>query len=359
MKYLFLLLFFIISSGAFGQFVGLNKKEIASLRNLVRNDSDAKKFYVSIKAMADWSLTQTPDPIDTVVSEGHLATDPKKIRTVQSLHDIPKIYSLAIAYTVEGNKTYLRKASAYIKSWAIVNKPQGNPINDTKFEDLFFAYDLVKNDLSSADQKIINAWLEQMADSEIRTALPKTKKTSFNNWNSHRLKVIGMIAYLTNNSEYKTYAMTELPFQIEKNLLPDGAGIDFYERDALHYHIYTLEPLVSLATVLKRATGKDFYHYSSPSGASIDKSVRFLIPFVTGEKLHPEFVNSTVPFDKKRAENKEAGYQIGAPFQPTAGANVLIECSYFDPSFLDIARKALNNTDTYPSWQAVVNVVRK
>ena len=359
MKYFIVSLFSFISLNAFTQFTGLNKKEIATLRNLVRSDSNANKLYTTIRNTADKALTQNPDPIDTVVSEGRLATDPKKIRTIQSLDDIPKTYSLAIAYAIERNKNYLQKADKYLKSWALVNKPQGNPINDTKFEDLFFAYDLIKNNLSSDDQKTINGWLNQMAGAEIKTALPKTKKTSFNNWNSHRLKVIGLIAYLLNKDEYKTYIAEELPVQIEKNLLPDGSGIDFQERDALHYHIYTLEPLISLAIVLQRATGKDYYHYTTPSGSSIEKSINFLVPFVSGEKLHPEFINSSVAFDKKRADNKEAGYQIGAPFKQTSGVNVLIQASYFDPSCMNIVKKVLNVSTNYPGWQAVINAARK
>jgi hypothetical protein len=343
----------------FGQYVGLNKKEISDLQHLVVKDSSAKKFYTAIKRTANDALTQTPNPIDTVVSEGHLATDPKKIRTVQSLKDIYKIYSLATAYVIEGRKNYLQKAGEFITTWATVNQPQGNPINDTKFEDLLFAYDLVKNDVSTEQRNKINSWLEKMANAEIKTALPKTKKTSYNNWNSHRLKTIGLIAYLLNNNTYKTYIDAELPAQIEKNLLPDGSGIDFHERDALHYHTYTLEPLISLATVFKRATGKDLYHYTSPSGASIKKSIDFLIPFVSGEKTHGEFVNSTVAFDKKRADNKEPGYQIGAPFKQTAGVPVLVQASYFEPSCMQVVRKVLNTSATYPTWEAVINAVRK
>jgi hypothetical protein len=359
MKYLFLILVPFIASDAGAQYVGLNKKEVIALHRLVKKDKTAREVYTVIKLTADNALAQTPDPVDTVVSEGHLATDPKKIKTVQSLKDIDKIYSLSIAYLIEGKKNYLDKAGEFISLWARTNQPQGNPINDTKFEDLFFAYDLIKNDLSIDQKKTINNWLEQMADAEIKTGQVKNKKTSFNNWNSHRLKVVGLIAYILNNDQYKTYIEQELPAQIEKNLLPDGSGIDFLERDALHYHIYTLEPLISLAAVIKRATGKDFYHYASASGASVSKSITFLMPFVSGEKLHPEFVNSKVAFDKKRADNKEAGYQIGAPFKQTAGIPVLIQASYFDPSCMNIVRKVLNTSSTYPTWQAVINSVRK
>jgi hypothetical protein len=293
------------------------------------------------------------------VSEGHLATDPKKLRTIKSLKDINTIYSLAIVYRIMNDRSYLNKLAEFLTAWATVNKPQGNPINDTKFEDLFTAYDMVKNDISLDQKKVIDDWLIKMAAEEIRTGKNKAKTTSFNNWNSHRLKVIGCIAYILNNDEYKKYIDEELPVQIEKNLLPDGSGFDFLERDALHYHVYTLEPLISLATVLKRATGKDYYNYTSTSGASINKSVNFLVPYVTGEKTHGEYVNSKVAFDKKRAENKEAGFEIGANFKPVNGIPVIIQAAYFQPSLMEAVKKATDNKNVYPNWQAVLNAVNK
>jgi hypothetical protein len=360
MKYgtLFLLLF-LCTWSARAQFVAPNDREIGQLKKLVNDDPQAGKLYRNIKKLADQALSDTPNPVDTVVSEGHLATDPRKIVTTQSLKDIEKIYDLAIAYRIEDDKAYRDKALAFITAWAMVNQPMGNPINDTKFEALFFAYDLVKKEATADQKKTITGWLQRMADAEIATAQPKTKKTTFNNWNSHRLKVIGAIAYVLDDARYKAYIDEQLPIQIERNLLPDGTGIDLLERDAFHYHIYTLEPLISLATVLKRATGKDFYVYTSPSGASIKNSVDYLIPFVSGEKTHPEFVNSQVPFDKKRAANHEAGYETGALFHPASGYGVLIQASYFDPSCLDVVKKRSGNANTYPSWQAVLNAIEK
>jgi hypothetical protein len=358
MKYLFFALV-LMAQVAAAQYVGLTNKEVASLKKLIKKDTSVSNLYSSIKRSADAALNDAPNPIDTVVSEGHLSTDPKKINTGRSLRDINKIYSLGIAYKVEHYNAYLKKLAEFLVAWATINLPQGNPINDTKFEDVFFVYDMVKSELSSSDNKTINSWLSKMADEEIRTGKNKAKTTSFNNWNSHRLKVICCIAYILDNAGYKKYIDEELPIQIEKNLLPDGSGFDFHERDALHYHVYTLEPLISLATVLKRATGKDYYSYVSPSGASIKKSIDFLKPYVTGEKTHGEYVNSKVAFDKKRADNKEAGFEIGANFKPTAAIGVLIEAAYFEPPCMDIARKVLNTKSEFVNWQVVLNKVRR
>ena len=360
MKCVPIILFFsLAASQVTAQFVGLSNKEITGLKKLVRQDTGVANLYQSILRTADASLKDAPNPIDTVVSEGHLANDPKKIITGRSLRDINKIYSLAIAYVIEKNKAYLEKLVSYLVAWATVNQPQGNPINDTKFEDLFFAYDLVKNDLASSQKIPIDTWLLKMANEEIRTGQNKAKTTSFNNWNSHRLKVIGLIAYILKDRDLKKHIEDELPVQIEKNLLPDGSGFDFHERDALHYHVYTLEPLISLATVLKRATGKDYYNFVSPSGASIKRSIAFLKPFVTGEKTHGEYVNSKVAFDKKRADNKEAGFEIGANFKPAHALPVLIGAAYFEPECLEIVKQVLNTNTSYANWQAVINAVKK
>ena len=356
--FLFLFIFFIVP-GIRSQYIGLNHTEIINLKKLIRQNNTVEKYYDSFKKIADDALSQRPDPVDTIVSEGHLATDPKKIITGIALRDIEKIYGLAISYTIEDNTSYLNKLVEFLTAWATINQPQGNPINDTKFEDLFAAYDLTKNNIPGDQKKIIDRWLNRMANEEINTAKNKTKTTSFNNWNSHRLKVIGDIAYLLDNEELKKYINEQLPLQIDKNLLPDGTGFDFLERDALHYHIYTLEPLISLATVLKRATGKDYYNYVSPSGASISKSIGFLIPYVTGEKTHGEYVNSKVAFDKKRAENKEPGYEIGANFKPASGIPVIIQAAYFQPSYMDLVKNFQNNKSDYRNWQAVLNEVKR
>ena len=360
MEYLYLIFVLTVSTlCSKAQYVGLNNKEVTTLKKIIRKDSSAFNLYNAIKKTADAALTATPNPIDTVVSEGHLSNDPKKIISGKSLRDIDKIYSLGIVYKIEQNDTYLKKLEEFLMAWAGVNQPQGNPINDTKFENLFFAYDMVKSDIPPEQREFINSWLVKTADEEIRTGKNKAKTTSFNNWNSHRLKTIGCIAYVLDNKKFKKYIDEELPVQIEKNLLPDGSGFDFHERDALHYHVYTLEPLISLATVLKRAIGKDFYNYVSASGASIKNSIAFLKPYVTGEKTHGEYVNSKVVFDKKRADNKEAGFIIGANFKPNYAMGVLTEAAYFEPGCMDIVRSVMNTHSELVNWQSVLNKIRR
>ena len=73
---------------------------------------------------------------------------------------------------------------------------------------------------------------------------------------------------------------------------------------------YDLEPLLALATAA-RQNGTDLYRYQAPSGASLAKSLAFLAPFCDGTQTHPEFVNSRVAFDRRRAESGDRTYQSG------------------------------------------------
>jgi hypothetical protein len=106
-------IFLLISASA--QYLSLNKIETKKLISLVNTDKDVKQLYLKMERLANTALTEVPNPIDTIVSEGHLATDPKKIRTVKSLADLHKIYALAISYTITNKDTYKTKCIEYLK----------------------------------------------------------------------------------------------------------------------------------------------------------------------------------------------------------------------------------------------------
>ena len=340
------------------QYVSLNKNEIKKLATLIKTDPGVKKKYEALKALADAAINQVPNPVDTITSEGHLVTDPKKILTQKALADMNKVYALAFTYKLTRKQKYLQKCMEYIVAWASVNHGTGNPINDTKLDLQLEAYDLVKDEINLSKREITETWLSSVANREIANPRFKsTNKSAHNNWNSHRIKVVGMIAYILGNENYKLFTDTSMKTQILKNLYANGAGMDFEERDALHYHIYTLEPLLKTAILIKRATGIDYFTHTSLSGSSIQKSVTFLIPFATGVQVHHEFVNSKTPFDRQRAANKEPGYSIGDDFNPQTAIEVLCYAAYFTPGYSGIVKKILGTPDAYPTWQSVLNAV--
>ncbi len=343
------------------QYVSLSNNEFTKLKSLINSDSTAKAIFEQFKSVANTALTELPNPIEKITSEGKLAGDPDKIKTTKSLEDARKIYALALVYKINDNKACLNKASAYLLAWAKVNKSSGDPIDETRLDDFITAYDIIRNDVTPEVKKAVDDWLQAIADGELNSKyMAPGRGTAINNWNSHRIKIITMIAYTLHNDKYGNIIQQELIKQIAINLYADGSGYDFKERDALHYHIYTLEPLITAATIIYRATGNDYFNYESETGSSIKKSVDFLVPFVTGEKTHGEFLNSHVPFDMKRAKNNEKDYQPGAKFNPLTGIHVLEQAAYFNNKYLVAIRQATpQNSHHNNDWELILNKVRK
>jgi hypothetical protein len=308
-------------------------------------------------------LTAVPSPADTILTEGILQGDPRKIKTWESLNDMQKVYALSLAYQINGDKKYLSKASEFLGAWAKSNRPQGNPINDTNLDRIIFAYDLLKKDITPELNSDVITWLKEVADQQIKSydKAVKRGKPSVNNWNSHRIKEVAEVAWAINNAELKSWAINAYKAQIEVNLLPDGSTTDFHERDALHYHVYGVDPLLVAATIIARGSSFEGnpYTFTSKSGSSLKKSIDWLIPFFTGEKTHAEWVNSKVAFDKKRAANGEKGYIAGTLFKPAEARTSIALAQYFEPQLLTIYRKEGKKDTKYPNFQFVLNEVKR
>lgn len=351
-----------LSVCAQAQFLNLKETEIKKLQQLTGDDKTAAKRFAALEKLADSALNDAPRPVETISTEGRLQGDPVKTATRNALSDVPKMYALAVCFRLKNDEGYLKKASEFLTAWAKTNRPTGDPIDETAFDGIFESFDAIKNRLSEDDKSVIQQWFRAIAQAEINSlkkAQSKNATTSFNNWNSHRLKIIGEVAWCLNDNSLKSLTINELKTQLNANLNPDGTSFDFLERDALHYHTYDLEPLLKLAVIIKKDTGQDFYFYETAKHASIAKSVDFLIPFLNGEKTHPEYVHSKVAFDFARARNNEKGHEIGALFDPKAGEKVISLAAWFRPELTETVRLLANNRDKFPDWQSVLNEVTR
>lgn len=340
---------------AFSQIVGLNNTEINRLKaDIAKKEAINKEFHAFEQSTINF-LTDQPNPIDTIRTEGLLKGNPLKQKTATALQDMNKMYATALLYRLSSDKKYLNKSIEFLRAWAKINQPNGDPIDDTNLEKAVEAYDLIKGQLSKQDKALITGWLKRTAEAEINSKRMKPgRATAINNWNAHRLKIVGFIGYAINNQELISWTIENLKKHIEINLYADGTSIDFKERDAMHYHIYDLEPMLKLAIVINRAKGEDFYHYQSAKGSSIQKSVEWLIPFVKGEKQHEEYVNTKVKFDRDRAKNGEAGFAAGSFFKPAMALPVFKLSSYFDPG----QQSLLPLMEYKATWQNTVDGMR-
>ena len=352
-RIVFICLLAIMSTLSWAQSVSLNKDEIRKLKSLIKKDPEVQKQFFSFEKTAQKYLDEAPNPIDMIRSEGLLKGDPLKERTNQSIPDFNKMKILALQYKINNETKYLDKATEFLTAWARINISRGDPIDDTKLDAAFEAFDLIKDDMSSANHDLITKWLTQTADAEINSNFFR-KNTAKNNWNAHRLKIVGTIGILLNKKEFIVWSIENLKKHIAINLYADGTSFDFKERDAMHYHIYDLEPMLRLIKVLKRANYENLYAYQSPFGSSIKKSVDWMLPYMKGEKQHEEYVNTTVKFDRERAKNNEIGFAKGTMFKPEMALPVFKLALYFDSSLKNILA---NINPPEKNWQMVLDEI--
>ena len=328
------------------------------LARLVQSDADAAGLFKKLKRQADASLNDAPHPFRQIATAGRLASDAAKVESGAALTDMKKLEAFAFVYAVTTNGAYAATAKGIILSWAKTYQPTGSPIDETKLEPLFVAYGLVRQGFAVEERKLVEDWLRLIAGRELGSVRPDSM-TASNNWQSHRLKIVGLIGFLLEDRSLIDRAMSGFKKQIEDNLRPDGSSLDFHERDALRYHCYDLEPLLTLA-IAARQYGIECYDYQSPSGASLRKAVSFLVPYCQGTHTHAEWVNSKAAFDRKRAQAGEAKFEIGARFNPLDGLRVLELACFFDRGLMPLVSKLARRTVTsYPTWQCLLNEARR
>jgi hypothetical protein len=344
-------LFFTEGAGAEGSL--FTPADKAGLIALTQENPGAKEAFAALKGQADSALNDAPNPIRTIQTEGKLAGDPAKVATQASLRDMHALSVLGYAYEITGEARYADKVRGYVLAWAATNRPTGDPIDETNLEPLIVAYDQTRETFSPEAREGADAYLRRIIGAEWGA------RQVITNWQSHRLKIVGLAAYVLRDDALIRRAIEGFKEQIAANLKPDGSSYDFHERDALHYHVYDLEPLLALA-IAAHANGLNLYDYTSRDGASLRRSVQFLIPFCAGERIHQEFVHSSIDFDRKRAANGEKGYQIGHLFPPQEGFKALSLAAYFDDAVDPVVAKlAGQNTNLMLAWNLILDQVNR
>jgi hypothetical protein len=305
-------------------------------------------------------LNRSPNALPVLHIAGKLPGDPDYVKSQQAAVDLPAMTDLALAFRLTGDRKYLDAATRFIKAWASNYQTALNPIDDQDFYYFFVANDLVNSDLPPDVQALTKNFCQQFAQaylSEVEKAPPpgspeadpknpiykgpnKPDPTRINNFQSHRLKLGALAAFAAGDDGLVQRAHAAYERQIAINIRPDGTVIDFEDRDALHYVVYDLEPLL-LTTVAAHSHGQDWYYYKSPTGSFLDDAVNWLIPYAEGEKTHQEFVNSHVPFDQTRAKAGVKGFS--GPWNPKESATVFAYASVVNSRY----RKTLADIESH------------
>ena len=293
-----------------------------------------------ILAAAAQHLDDKPHALAHVHTEGTLPHQGIRDASLEAERDWPLARQAALAWRLSADARYLHQVDAYLAAWSNTYQPDFNPIDETNLDGLIDAYVLTSAALPASTRDATRAWLRKLGDGYIERirAFPAQHKpgTATNNWQSHRVKLVTLAAAAQGDPAMLKTAQALFERQVADNIKPDGEVIDFAERDALHYVVYDLQPLVAAALAAK-AFGYDWLHYATPQGASLAKALDWLRPYAEGGKTHEEFVHTQVKFDRDRDKAGEKGYS-GA-WDPKTAASLYWLAAQLDPTYQPVAQQ--------------------
>ncbi len=329
----------------------LQAKETRRFKQLITVNNEARQLYDSISRSADAHLKDQPRPLKKLFYEGLLETNPNRIDTRKSLADVDKVVDLIYASYGSDKTAYARKAKEFVTAWASTYQITGNTINENKFAPLFWAYYLFQDQFSDSEQEKVEDWMIRIARAQM--ARPHTPN---NNWQAKRYKIIGTVACITGNSTMKDFAVKGFKEYINTAYFADGTSNDLKDRDALHYHISGLKPMLGVFVNLGAFDPAfDLYDYTSPSGASVKKSVQYTLPYAKGELKREEWTNSKVSLDKERAAAGLAEYQPGMLFDPKDAIPMFAWACYYNPGWYTLLGPGTAESNYTATWIGLLN----
>lgn len=289
------------------------------------------------------SLSATPMPQQVLHTAGLLPGEGLYDISLKAANDLAMARDLALRGNVSQDHAASVKAAEFIQAWADVYKPSFMPIDETKFDALMIAYDLLPKDIKAGLKPNVRDLWVQFAVGYRNTKQGGMSATS--NINSHRVKLLTLSAFLVGDPDLIAIAHAEYEQQLLANISADGVVIDFHERDAIHYVVYSLEPLV-FAALAGHQHQQDWW---SNQNKRLSKAVAWLFPYADGSHHHEEFAHSPIGFDKKRQMAGIAGYS--GLFNPRDAGYVMALAARFEPQLYTAIAKASYKS---PAWLDVL-----
>lgn len=317
-------------------FALVSPERAAGLRNLPSSPTRA----ATLRA-ADRALARQPHAMTRVHVEGTLPGKGIHDESQEALRDLPAARDLALAARVTGDPRYAEAAARIVGAWADIYQVSFNPIDETAFEHLIIAWDLLPAAQRGGLDAAFGRLLREFSFGYL--AHPLRGSTATNNWNSHRVKLIVLAAFAIGDPTLIAEARSAYDAQLRANIRSDGSTIDFALRDAIHYVTYSLEPL-AVAALAACQHGQDWMQ--SEDGA-LRRGFVWLQPYADGTETHEEFVRSTVTFDRTRAAAGVKGFE--GPFDRAKTRTAMALAARLDPRFAPTAR-ALRTEVWQEAW---------
>lgn len=298
---------------------------------------------------ADRVATRSPHAMARVHVEGTLPGQGIYDQSAEALRDLPAARDLALASRLTGDARYAEASVRLVASWIGTYQVAFNPIDETGFDMLMVAWDLLAPERRAGLEDGYGRMLQAFARGYLDH--PLKGQTAVNNWNSHRVKLIVLAAFGLGDPALIAEARTAYASQLRANIRADGSTVDFELRDAIHYVVYDLEPL-SVAALAARQHGQDWV---GEGDAALVRALAWLEPYAAGAKTHQEFANTRITFDRTRRDAGVKGFE--GIFDPKKARTAMALAARLDPRFVVTAR-AMRTEPWQDAWLELLIPIR-
>lgn len=281
----------------------------------------------------------TPQALPIIHTAGTLPHTGIHDQSTAAVRDFGYMLDLALAWRDNHDAAALARLAGYLDAWIPLYRPSFQPIDETNLGMLIAAYRLTATNLPAPTARRTRAFIEALAQGYLQQMEARRgddRGVWSNNWQSHRIKLVTLAASALDDRALFARARAAFVTQLAVNIKPDGEVLDFSERDALHYVVYDLEPLV-LAAAVARGRGEDWLRLPGREGQTLAAALDWLLPYAQGQRSHEEFRHTTVRFDVQRAEAGLPGY--AGVWDPKGARTLYWSASLLDPRYVAIAQK--------------------
>jgi hypothetical protein len=313
---------------------------VASLAKQSRNEQAAVVLRAAAKA-----FDRSTHARALIQIEGSLPGHGTRDESVEAVRDFTAARDLALAGRLSGESRFAEAAARLLGAWAAVYSPSLNPIDETEFDALFIAWDLLPENTRKPAKAQMEKLIRAFATGYLRR--PPQRSTAVNNWNSHRVKLATMAAFASGDENLVTQAHERFKEQLRNNIDSGGKTFDFTQRDALHYVVYDLEPLL-MAALAAQQHGQSWWN---DEDSRLSLALNWLLPYATGEKTHIEFANTTVKWDHVRRDAGLKGFD--GVFDRKKARLVYVLGARFDRQYGDLAT-GLRDAPWQDAWISLI-----
>lgn len=288
----------------------------------------------------DRNLLTHSRAIERVHTEGTLPHQGIWDQSVEAEKDWTLMRQLAQLWQASHRPEDAKALSQLLDDWARTYRPSFNPIDETKLDAYIDAYAMTRDALDSRVKTHAQQFIKSLGEGYLQQMEDGFRPNDgrwINNWNSHRIKLATLAAAALDDKAMWQRARQVFITHLARNIRANGITIDFEERDALHYVVYDMEPLVRAAQVAQWYNKEDWLALKGSNGGSIAVVLNWLEPYAQGKISHEEFVHSKVKFDAERNAAGVTGFS--GPWEPTKSAMLYAMAAILDTRYAELALK--------------------